>query len=117
MDDTNFTNPEAGELCIDNIDDSDEIAHADGSNTPSDDEYADMKPEEIPERDDVDNGAYDKYIDTEVMIDVPCEGSRRATVKRRVRNEGGKSAGMHHRNPLMDTREYELEYNDVTHDK
>ena len=117
LDDTNFTNPEAGELCIDDIDDADEVAHGDGSNTPSVDEYADMEPEERPERDDVDDDAYDKYIGAEVMMDVPGEGSRRATVKRRVRNEDGTAAGTHHRNPLMDTREYELEYDDGTQDK
>ena len=50
-------------------------------------------------------------------MDVPGEGSRRATLKRRVRNEDGTVVGNHHRNTLMDTREYELEYDDGTHDR
>ena len=44
LDDTNFTNKEAGDMCIDDIDDAVEAAHGNGSNTPSDDEYADMLP-------------------------------------------------------------------------
>ena len=38
LDDTNFTNEEAGYMCIDNIEDADEATHGDGSKTPSDDE-------------------------------------------------------------------------------
>ena len=38
LDDTNFTNEEAGYMCINNIDNSDKAAHGDRSNTPSDDE-------------------------------------------------------------------------------
>ena len=44
LDDTNFTNKEAGDMCIDDIDDAVEAAHGNGSNTPSDDKYADMLP-------------------------------------------------------------------------
>ena len=116
LDDTNFVNPEAGELCIDEIDDEDEVAHGDGSNTPSDVDYSSMRPEERPEQDYMDYEDYDKYIGAVVMMDVPGERLRRATVKRRVKNNDGTSAGTHHRNPLMDTREYELEYDDGTHD-
>ena len=117
MDDTNFVNQEAGELCIDEIDDEDEVAHGDGSNNTSGVDYSSMRPEERPEQDDMDDNAYDKYIGAEVMMDVPGKGSRRATVKRRVKNDDGKSPGTHHRNPLMYTREYDIEYDDGTHDR
>ena len=60
LDDTNFTNEEAGDICIDNIDNADKAAHGGGSNTPSDYEYADMLPEDRPDRDDLDNDAYDR---------------------------------------------------------
>ena len=50
-------------------------------------------------------------------MDVPGKESRRATVKRRVKNNDGTSAGTHHRNPLMDTQEYEIEYDDGTNDR
>ena len=50
-------------------------------------------------------------------MDVPGEESRRATVKRRVNNADGTSGGTHHQNPLMDTREYALGYDDGTHDR
>ena len=43
LDDTNFVNPEAGELYIDEVEDEDKAAHRDGTQTPDDDEYADMK--------------------------------------------------------------------------
>ena len=58
--DNNFTNEEAGDICIDNIDNADKAAHGGGSNTPSDYEYADMLPEDRPDRDDLDNDAYDR---------------------------------------------------------
>ena len=93
-------------MCIDDIDDAEKAAHGDGSNTPSDDEYADMLPEDRPNRDDLDDDAYDRYIGAKVLIDVLGEGSRRATVKRCVRNDYGTVVGNHHQNPLLDTREY-----------
>ena len=49
-------------MCIDGIKDADKAAHGDWSNTPSDDEYAYMLPEERPDRDDFDYDAYDRYI-------------------------------------------------------
>ena len=84
LDDTNFVNPEAGELYIDEVEDDDEAAHGDGTQTPDDDEYAEMKTEERTEQDDVDSKTYDKYIGSEVMMDVPGEGPKRATSKRSI---------------------------------
>ena len=91
-------------MCIEDIDDVDKAAHGDGSNTPSGDEYADILTEDRPDCDNLDDDAYERYIGADVLMDVPGEGSRRATVKLRVRNEDGKVVGTHHRNPLIDTR-------------
>ena len=44
LDGTNFTNEEAGDMCINDIDNTEKAAHGNGSNTPSDYEYADMLP-------------------------------------------------------------------------
>ena len=108
LDDTNFVNPEVGELYIKKMDDDDNVAQGDVSNTLSDKEYANMKAEEHPEQDDIDNDAYNKYIGAEVIMDVPGEGARCATVKRRVENADGTKAGQYHRNTLMNTREHKL---------
>ena len=119
LDDTKFTDDtgaEGAEFYIDNIEGADAVAHGEGSNTPSDAEYGDMLVDERPDKDDVDDAAYDKYIGAEVMMDVPGEGPRRATVKRRVEDLDGTKKGTYNRNPMMDTREYELEYDDGTHD-
>ena len=51
------------------------------------------------------------------MMDVPGEGHKRAMVKRSIENEDGLRAGTYQRNPRMDTREYELEYDAGTHDQ
>ena len=50
-------------------------------------------------------------------MDVPGEWPKRATVKRRIENEDGSRSGTYHRNPMMDTREYELEYDNGTQDR
>ena len=89
LDDTNFVNPEARELYIDEFEYENEAAHRDGTQMPDDDEYADMNTEERPKQDDVDFETYDKYIGSEVMMDVPGEGPNRATVRRRIENEVG----------------------------
>ena len=63
-----------------------------------------MMMEESPKQDDTDDAAYDKYIGAEVMMDVPGEGLRRATVRRCVEELDGEKVGTYHWNPLMDTR-------------
>ena len=117
LDDTKFTNKGAVDMCINDIDNAGEATHCYGSNTQSDDWYIDMLPEDRPYRDNLEDDAYDRYIGAEVLMDVPGAGSRRATVKCPVSNNIGKVVGTHHEKPLMDTREYELEYDDGTHDR
>ena len=71
-------------MYINEVEDEEEAAHGDVTQTPDDDEYADMNTKEPPKQDDVDSETYDKYIVSEVMMDVPGEGPKRATAKRRI---------------------------------
>ena len=116
LDDTNFVNPESSDLYIDEVDDENDVAHGDITQTPGQDEYANMNTEERTDQDNIDGKAYDKYIWAEVMMDVPGEGPRRATVRQHVENEDSSRAETYHRKPLINTREYVLEYDDGTHD-
>ena len=104
-------------MYIDAVEDEEKAAHRYGTQTPDDDEYADMNTKQRPEQDDVHSKTYYKYIGAEVMMDVPGEGPERATVKRRIENEDESRAGTYHHNPIIDTRDYELEYDDGTHDR
>ena len=61
-----------------------------------------MMMEESPKQDDTDDAAYDKYIRDELMMDVPGEVLRRATVRRCVEDLDGEKVGMYHWKPLMD---------------
>ena len=54
LDDTNFVNPEAGDIYIDELDKAHKATHGDGSQTPDDSDYVDMIQEERPDQDDVD---------------------------------------------------------------
>ena len=62
LDETNFTDDVGAEFYIDDIEDADAAAHGDGSNTPSDKEYGDMMAADRPEKDEMDEAGYDKYI-------------------------------------------------------
>ena len=93
LNDTNFVNPEAGELYINEVKDEDEASLGDGTQTPDDDEYADMNTKERTKQDDVDSETYDKYMGAEVMMDVNSKGPKRATLKRHIENKDGSRAG------------------------
>lgn len=58
-----------------------------------------------------DIGVLDKYIGAQVKLDGP-EGPQLATVKRRVTDGVGKPVGTANDNPLLDTRQYEMELED-----
>ena len=78
---------------------------------PSDLEYGDMLVEDKPEADD--HPEYDKYIGLQLSLDwggEPVHG----TVKKQVRNLEGQPVGRAHRNPVFDTREYDVEMMDGT---
>ena len=70
LDNTKFTDDQGTEFYIDDLEDADAAAHGDGSQTPSDADYGDMLVEERPDRDDVDDEAFNKYIGAEVMMEL-----------------------------------------------
>jgi hypothetical protein len=55
---------------------------------------------------------YDKLIGTQIKLD----DDRKATVRRRVTDQYGRPVGVAHVNPLLDTRQYEVELEDGTTD-
>ena len=116
MDDTNFVDDVGADLYIYYVDEYDGESHGGGSNTPSDEAYGDMTTNERPEKDNIDNAAYEKYIGSELIMDVYGEGPRRETFIRRFEDLNGAKVGAHHWNQLMDNWEYKLEYDDRTHD-
>ena len=56
----------------------------------------------------------DAYLDMELGIRRDDEGLHHARVKRRAVDEDGKSIGKPSNNPLLDSRQYEVEYTDGT---
>jgi hypothetical protein len=96
----------------------DDPAYGDGSNTPSDEEYRlEQKPPERAEEDAIESDAYDKFIGAEMTVDFGTDGRKRATVKERVRDFDGNLVGRSNANPLLDTSEYLIEYDDGTSDR
>jgi hypothetical protein len=97
---------------------NDDPAYGDGSKTPTDAEYRmDQLPPDRPDEDDIQSDAYDKYIGAEVLVDFGMEGRKRATVKSRARDFEGHFIGRSNKNPLLDTSEYIIEYDDGTADR
>ena len=120
MDDTNFDNPELVNFHLgDEINLLDErirdrwphdTAYGDGSHTPSDSDYG--EPRERPEEDDIELDTYDKLIGSQILLD----DGLKATVTRRMTNLDGSPIGRAHSNPLLDTRQYEVQLEDGTTD-
>ena len=98
------------------MDEYDEAAHGDVSNTLINEACGYMIVEDHYEQEYIDNTDFDKYIGTEVMMDVPGEGPRRSEVKSCVGYLDGSKLGTYHWKPLMGIQEYELEYDYGTHD-
>ena len=74
--------------------------------------YDPMDPEKsMPEADDYETEAYDNLISAKVII--PSDGIKLpGTVKRQKIDEDGKPIGRSHNNPILDTRVYEIEFED-----
>ena len=102
MDDTNFVDGAKADLYIDDMDEDGEASHGDGSNNPSDESYEDAITEYRPNKGDIENAAYNKYMCDEAMMDVPGGGPMRATVRCCVEDFNGSKVGTYHQNPLMD---------------
>ena len=92
----------------------DDPAYGDKENTPPDEEYEMSR--EKPEADDIDD--MDKYIGAKIVLDQNNPGNlATAVVKRRVTDFSGRPVGRAHINPMLDTREYEVELEDGTTDR
>ena len=83
--------------------------------TVPDNEYGDDIMEERPEDDDEE--AIDKYLNVELILDLGSTDERRGRVVKRSRGLDGEPIGRAHSNPLLDTREYEVEFTDGTKEK
>ena len=69
-------------------------------------------PEEaIPDSDEYTPDSYDNWLTAEVMLPIGDENVR-GVVKRRVKDENGLPVGTSHQNPILDTREYEVQLPD-----
>jgi hypothetical protein len=64
-----------------------------------------------PDVDDFTNDAYDQYLLAEVLLPVGDERVR-GVVKRRAKDQNGNPIGIRNDNPLLDTRQYEVELPD-----
>ena len=67
---------------------------------------------QMPEADDIFSPElFDQYLTAQILLDRGGE-TQLGTVKRRKRNDNGNPVGISNPNPLLDTREYEVEFPD-----
>jgi hypothetical protein len=83
--------------------------------TEGEDEGDDTLPYEpeatMPEADDFEEEGLDNYITAQVMLP-KGKGMQRATVTGRKRDANGNPIGVSNKNPILDTRMYEVEFDD-----
>ena len=123
LDDTKFIiSQDKVEMDMDDIHDdinNNAATYGDGGRTPEDTEEKEPR----VEPGDVEPEIYDKYIGAEIILDHDEANEsnivtrQKATVVRRVVDESGTPVGSAHNNPLLDTREYEIELEDGTTDR
>ena len=65
----------------------------------------------MPEADDITPDAYDTYLGARLLLPVGGEQIY-ARVTKRVKDSNGKSIGTRHDNPMLDTRKYEVQFDD-----
>eukprot|EP00957_Ditylum_brightwellii_P031750 2407793-Ditylum_brightwellii.AAC.1 len=70
--------------------------------------------EEKPDIDDIEDDVYDKYIWVEINIEDRMREVRKGKVTKRVWGQDGQQKAKAHCNPLLDTREYEIGYDNGT---
>ena len=85
------------------------------ANTPSTDEYSDTNIDKWPE--DNDEEAIDKYLNVELIMNMGTNDERCGCVIKRSQGLDGDPISQAHVNPLFDTREYEVEFTDGTHER
>jgi hypothetical protein len=84
-------------------------------NTPSTEDYRDMHTDKRP--DDNEEEAIDKYLNVELIMNMGTKDEQRGRVIKRTRGLDGKPIRRVHANPLFDTRQYNIEFTDVAHEK
>jgi hypothetical protein len=104
-------------MYLDNIKDDENpgVVHADDGNTPSLEDYGDMHTEDRPEDDNQE--AIDKYLNVELIMNMGTNDEQCGHVIKRSWGLDGEAISQAHANPLFDTREYEVEFTDVTHER
>lgn len=84
---------------------------------PPDNDYGDMDIPPLPDADDIVDGdeedGYDKYLNTEVIFETGGE-LKTGTVVKRARGNDGRPIGRSHSNPMLDSRQYVVEFTDGT---
>ena len=116
LDDTNFVDDVWADFYIDDVDESTETEHGYGDNTLSDEAYGYIMTEECTKQDTIEDASHENYIGSETIMDMLGEVLKRATFRCCVGYLNREKVRTYHRNPLIYTREYELEYDDRTHD-
>lgn len=118
LDDTNFRLPnDEGDFKLEDAYEIPPWDSAYGDNDPTPDEYG-QEDEPILEADDVTEEIFDKFVGAKFVLDDKADGGGRlATVKKRARTEDGVPIGRAHANPMLDTREYEVELEDGETDR
>ena len=71
MDDTKCVYDVWDDFFIGSVGEADEASHGYGANTLSDESYGEIMAEENSDQDNIKNAAYKKYIDSEVIMDIP----------------------------------------------
>ena len=92
----------------------DDDLNQDEFETPTFEPYEDDEEAEptMPEADDMDHDAYDKYISARLILPDSEGIAQSGRVKRRKRDEDGKLIGKSNANPILDTSLYEVEFED-----
>jgi hypothetical protein len=83
-------------------------------NTPLSGEYADMIIDNPPDRDDISDELFDKYVGAELIFITGQGNERHGRVMKRAKGMYGEEIGRAHSNPLFDTRQYVVEFTDGT---
>ena len=76
---------------------------------PTDEEYGSMLVTEKSDADDFES--YDKYIGSQILLDLGHQRLQGRVVKR-TKGPGGETIGRAHSNPMFDTRAYVVQFND-----
>ena len=124
LDNTNFVLPGMEAFHIEDIDlPSRDPAYRDKYNPDDGISYGDLN-DKPPEEDDVDHDWYDKYIGTQMVLSNEANTGGNlatqpscATVQRRVAELDGTPIGRYYKNPLSDTPQYKIEFEDGSLDR